>query len=47
MTGTGGARTGVRYVVRGGGSVRDDEVAAAAREHGIRLLASGRREFLH
>jgi phosphoribosylaminoimidazolecarboxamide formyltransferase/IMP cyclohydrolase len=41
------ARTGVRYVVHSGGSVRDDEVAAAAREHGITLLASGCRQFLH
>jgi AICAR transformylase/IMP cyclohydrolase PurH len=41
------ARTGVRYVVHSGGSLRDDEVTAAAREHGITLLASGCRQFLH
>jgi phosphoribosylaminoimidazolecarboxamide formyltransferase/IMP cyclohydrolase len=41
------AATGVRYVLHSGGSLRDDEVAAAAREHGISLLASGRRQFLH
>jgi phosphoribosylaminoimidazolecarboxamide formyltransferase/IMP cyclohydrolase len=41
------ARTGVGYVIHSGGSVRDGEVAAAAREHGITLLASGCRQFLH
>lgn len=41
------ARTGVRYVIHSGGSIRDDEVAAAAAEHGITLLASGCRQFLH
>ncbi|HSZ41134.1 MAG TPA: phosphoribosylaminoimidazolecarboxamide formyltransferase [Trebonia sp.] len=41
------ARTGVRYVLHSGGSLRDDEVAAAAAGHGITLLASGRRQFLH
>jgi phosphoribosylaminoimidazolecarboxamide formyltransferase / IMP cyclohydrolase len=41
------ARTGVRYIVHSGGSLRDDEVADAGREHGIALLASGRRQFLH
>jgi phosphoribosylaminoimidazolecarboxamide formyltransferase/IMP cyclohydrolase len=41
------ARTGVRYLLHSGGSLRDDEVAAAAAGHGITLLASGRRQFLH
>lgn len=41
------ARTGVRYVIHSGGSLRDDEVAAAAAEHGITLLATGIRQFLH
>jgi AICAR transformylase/IMP cyclohydrolase PurH len=34
-------------VIHSGGSIRDDEVAAAAAEHGITLLASGCRQFLH
>jgi phosphoribosylaminoimidazolecarboxamide formyltransferase/IMP cyclohydrolase len=41
------ARAGVRYAVHSGGSIRDEEVVAAAREHGITLLASGRRQFRH
>lgn len=41
------ARTGVRSVIHSGGSLRDDEISAAAREHAITLLASGRRQFLH
>lgn len=38
---------GVRAVVHPGGSVRDDEVTAAAVEGGIALFVTGERHFLH
>jgi len=38
---------GVRAVVQPGGSVRDDEVFAAAREAGITMYATGTRHFFH
>lgn len=41
------ARAGVAAVVHPGGSVRDGEVVAAAAEHGITLLSTGRRHFRH
>jgi phosphoribosylaminoimidazolecarboxamide formyltransferase/IMP cyclohydrolase len=41
------ARAGVSVVVEPGGSVRDDEVIAAANEHGIVLIFTGTRHFRH
>lgn len=41
------ARAGVRAVVAPGGSMRDDEVAAAAQALGITLLLASRRHFNH
>lgn len=41
------AEAGVRAVVAPGGSIRDDEVAAAAAELGITLILTGRRHFNH
>jgi phosphoribosylaminoimidazolecarboxamide formyltransferase / IMP cyclohydrolase len=41
------AAAGVRAIVQPGGSVRDDEVIAAADEHGIPMLFTGRRHFRH
>lgn len=41
------ADAGVEAVVEPGGSVRDDEVIAAANEHGIALVFTGRRHFRH
>jgi phosphoribosylaminoimidazolecarboxamide formyltransferase/IMP cyclohydrolase len=41
------AAAGVRAVVQPGGSKRDDEVIAAADEHGIAMLLTGRRHFRH
>ena len=41
------ARTGVRHIIHSGGSLRDEEVSAAASEYGITMLASGCRQFLH
>jgi phosphoribosylaminoimidazolecarboxamide formyltransferase/IMP cyclohydrolase len=41
------AQAGVRAVIQPGGSVRDDEVIAAADEHGISMIMTGRRLFRH
>lgn len=41
------ADAGVTVVVQPGGSVRDDEVIAAADERGIAMIFTGRRHFRH
>ncbi len=41
------AATGVKLVIEPGGSVRDDEVIAAADEHGIAMIFTGVRKFNH
>ena len=41
------ATAGVHVVVEPGGSVRDEEVIAAANEHGIVLIFTGARHFRH
>ncbi|MGD2045100.1 MAG: bifunctional phosphoribosylaminoimidazolecarboxamide formyltransferase/IMP cyclohydrolase [Gemmatimonadota bacterium] len=41
------AEAGVKAVVQPGGSVRDEEVIAAADEHGIAMVFTGRRLFRH
>ncbi|MEX0952471.1 MAG: bifunctional phosphoribosylaminoimidazolecarboxamide formyltransferase/IMP cyclohydrolase [Nitriliruptoraceae bacterium] len=41
------AAAGVRAIVQPGGSVRDEEVVAAADEHGIPMVFTGRRHFRH
>ncbi len=41
------AEAGVRAIVQPGGSVRDEEVTAAADEHGIAMVFTGRRLFRH
>lgn len=41
------AAAGVTAVVQPGGSVRDDEVIAAADEHGIAMVFTGERHFRH
>lgn len=41
------AETGVKFVIEPGGSVRDDEVIAAADEHGIAMIFTGVRKFNH
>ncbi len=38
---------GVSCVIQPGGSVRDDEVIAAANEHGITMVFTGQRHFRH
>ena len=41
------AGVGIRAVIQPGGSVRDDEVIAAADEHGIAMVFTGMRHFRH
>ena len=41
------AEAGVRAIVQPGGSVRDGEVIAAADEHGIAMVFTGKRQFRH
>ncbi len=41
------ARAGASCVIQPGGSVRDAEVIAAADEHGLAMLFTGRRHFRH
>jgi phosphoribosylaminoimidazolecarboxamide formyltransferase/IMP cyclohydrolase len=41
------AAAGVAVVVQPGGSLRDDEVIAAADEHGMAMVLTGERHFLH
>ncbi|HEX2091564.1 MAG TPA: bifunctional phosphoribosylaminoimidazolecarboxamide formyltransferase/IMP cyclohydrolase [Longimicrobiaceae bacterium] len=41
------AEAGIRAVIQPGGSVRDEEVIAAADEHGIAMVFTGRRLFRH
>ena len=41
------AKEGVRAIIQPGGSVRDEEVIAAANEHGIAMIFTGRRHFKH
>jgi phosphoribosylaminoimidazolecarboxamide formyltransferase/IMP cyclohydrolase len=41
------AAAGIAAIVQPGGSKRDDEVIAAANEHGIALLLTGKRHFKH
>jgi phosphoribosylaminoimidazolecarboxamide formyltransferase/IMP cyclohydrolase len=38
---------GVAAIIQPGGSVRDDEVIAAAEEHGMAMVFTGRRHFRH
>ena len=41
------AAAGIVAIVQPGGSVRDEEVIAAADEHGIAMVLTGRRHFRH
>ena len=41
------AAVGIRAVIQPGGSIRDDEVIAAANEHGIAMVFTGTRHFRH
>jgi phosphoribosylaminoimidazolecarboxamide formyltransferase/IMP cyclohydrolase len=41
------AKAGATAIVQPGGSVRDSEVIAAADEHGLAMVFTGRRHFRH
>jgi phosphoribosylaminoimidazolecarboxamide formyltransferase/IMP cyclohydrolase len=41
------AKHGITAVIQPGGSVRDDEVIAAANEHGLAMVFTGVRHFKH
>jgi len=41
------AEAGISAVIQPGGSMRDDEVIAAADEHGIAMVFTGMRHFRH
>ncbi|CAN5650595.1 bifunctional phosphoribosylaminoimidazolecarboxamide formyltransferase/IMP cyclohydrolase [soil metagenome] len=41
------AEAGIQAVIQPGGSVRDDDVIAAANRHGLAMVFTGRRHFLH
>ena len=41
------AAVGIRAVIQPGGSMRDDEVIAAANEHDMAMVFTGRRHFRH
>jgi len=41
------ASAGIATVIQPGGSIRDDEVIAAADEHGIAMVFTGERHFRH
>jgi phosphoribosylaminoimidazolecarboxamide formyltransferase/IMP cyclohydrolase len=41
------AAAGATAVVQPGGSIRDDDVIAAANEHGLAMVFTGRRHFRH
>jgi phosphoribosylaminoimidazolecarboxamide formyltransferase/IMP cyclohydrolase len=41
------AEAGIGAVIQPGGSVRDEEVLAAAQDHGITMVLTGRRHFRH
>ena len=41
------AAAGIEAVIQPGGSVRDDEVIAAANEHGLAMVFTGMRHFRH
>jgi len=41
------AKAGVKSIIQPGGSMRDDEVIAAANEHGMAMVFTGYRHFRH
>ena len=41
------AKAGIKAVIQPGGSIRDEEVIAAADEHGIAMIFTGMRHFRH
>ena len=41
------AKAGIQWVIQPGGSIKDDEVIAKAKELGVHLVLTGKRHFLH
>jgi phosphoribosylaminoimidazolecarboxamide formyltransferase/IMP cyclohydrolase len=41
------ASLGIRYIVQPGGSMKDNEVIAAADKLGVAMVLTGMRHFLH
>ena len=41
------AKRGIKAIIQPGGSIRDEKVIAAADEHGIAMIFTGRRHFRH
>ena len=41
------AKAGAKSIIQPGGSIKDDEVIAAANEHGIAMIFTGMRHFRH
>lgn len=41
------ADAGIRWIIQPGGSIRDEEVLAKARERGVNMILTGRRHFRH
>jgi phosphoribosylaminoimidazolecarboxamide formyltransferase / IMP cyclohydrolase len=41
------AAAGVTAIIQPGGSVRDAEVIAAANQHGLAMVVTGKRQFRH
>jgi phosphoribosylaminoimidazolecarboxamide formyltransferase/IMP cyclohydrolase len=41
------AAAGIKAVIQPGGSMRDEEVIAAANEHGMAMVFTGMRHFRH
>lgn len=41
------AKAGVKAIIEPGGSLRDEEVIAAANEHGLAMVFTGKRHFRH
>jgi phosphoribosylaminoimidazolecarboxamide formyltransferase/IMP cyclohydrolase len=41
------AAAGIAAIIQPGGSVKDEEVIAAANEHGVPMIFTGRRHFKH
>jgi len=41
------ADAGIRWIIQPGGSIRDEDVLAKARERGLNMILTGRRHFRH
>ena len=41
------AEAGAKAVIQPGGSIKDEEVIAAANEHGMAMIFTGMRHFRH